>query len=199
MTTQTNTDTTASGITPLEPAEFTRIVEENQKPVFNLCYRMLGDPNEAEDAAQETFWKAYKYYNRYDPTRSLLTWLLSIAAHHCIDQIRKRRMKTISIDLFADELLPDSGLTPEKKSIESNEKNLLRGMLRILTPDDRAAIVMRYWYDFTDEEIGIALHLSISAVKSRLFRARKQIALAWKKSQEESFGEPRRQHEPLSI
>jgi RNA polymerase sigma-70 factor (ECF subfamily) len=196
---QTSLDSSRIEITPLEPAEFTRIVEENQKPVFNLCYRMLGDPNDAEDAAQETFWKAYKNYNKYDPSRSLLTWLLSIAAHHCIDQIRKRRMKTISIDLFADELLPDSGPTPEKASTESEEKNRLRGLLRILAPDDRAAIVMRYWYDFSDEEIGTALKLSVSAVKSRLFRARKQIALVWQKTQGENIGEPRRQHEPLSI
>jgi RNA polymerase sigma-70 factor (ECF subfamily) len=196
---QTSVVSSRIEITPLEPAEFTRIVEENQKPVFNLCYRMLGDPNDAEDAAQETFWKAYKNYNRYDPSRSLLTWLLSIAAHHCIDQIRKRRMKTISIDLFADELLPDSGPTPEKASAESDEKNRLRGLLRILAPDDRAAIVMRYWYDFSDEEIGTALKLSVSAVKSRLFRARKQIALVWQKTQGENIGEPRRQHEPLSI
>lgn len=196
---QTSAENNLLGITPLDPAEFTRIVEENQKPVFNLCYRMLGDPNDAEDAAQETFWKAYKNYSKYDPSRSLLTWLLSIAAHHCIDQIRKRRMKTISIDLFADELLPDSGPTPEKMSAESEEKNRLRGLLRILAPDDRAAIVMRYWYDFSDEEISTTLNLSVSAVKSRLFRARKQIALGWQKSQGENIGEPRRQHEPLSI
>jgi len=196
---QTSVESNLLSITPLEPAEFTRIVEENQKPVFNLCYRMLGDPNDAEDASQETFWKAYKNYNRYDPSRSLLTWLLSIAAHHCIDQIRKRRMKTISIDLFADELLPDTGSTPEKATVESDEKNRLRGLLRILAPDDRAAIVMRYWYDFSDEEIGTCLHLSVSAVKSRLFRARKQVPLAWQKSQGENIGEPRRQHEPLSI
>ena len=120
---QTPIESNLLSITPLDPAEFTRIVEENQKPVFNLCYRMLGDPNDAEDAAQETFWKAYKNYNRYDPSRSLLTWLLSIAAHHCIDQIRKRRMKTISIDLFADELLPDTGATPEKATVELDEKN----------------------------------------------------------------------------
>ena len=127
---QTSVESNLLSITPLEPAEFTRIVEENQKPVFNLCYRMLGDPNDAEDASQETFWKAYKNYNRYDPSRSLLTWLLSIAAHHCIDQIRKRRMKTISIDLFADELLPDTGSTPEKATVESDEKNRLRGLLK---------------------------------------------------------------------
>mgnify|MGYP000984062325 FL=1 len=65
---------------------FTKLVEACQTPVYNLCYRMLGTPTEAEDAAQETFWRAYQAIKRYDPSRSFLTWLLSIAAHYCIDQ-----------------------------------------------------------------------------------------------------------------
>ncbi len=53
---------------------FTRVVEHYQTPVYNLCYRMLGSPQEAEDAAQETFWRAYRNSNRYDPNRSFMTW-----------------------------------------------------------------------------------------------------------------------------
>jgi len=97
----------------IDPTLFTTVVEENHRPVFNLCYRMLGSMEDAEDAAQETFWKAYRNYHRYDPSRSLLTWLLAIAAHHCIDEIRKRRMKTISLDAFTEEILPDLQPLPE--------------------------------------------------------------------------------------
>ena len=75
---------------------FTYIVETYQRPVYNLCYRMLGDPQEAEDAAQETFWRAYQALRRYDQQRSFVTWLLSIAAHYCIDQQRKRRFPIIA-------------------------------------------------------------------------------------------------------
>ena len=67
---------------------FTQLVESYQRPVYNLCYRMLGDPNDAEDAAQETFLRVYKNIKRYDHKRSFSTWLLSIAAHLCIDQIQ---------------------------------------------------------------------------------------------------------------
>ena len=70
---------------------FTWLVETYQRPVFNLCYRMLGNAQDAEDAAQETFLRAYKNLRRYDRSRPFSTWLLSIAAHYCIDQARRRR------------------------------------------------------------------------------------------------------------
>jgi len=68
---------------------FSMLVETYQNPVYNLCYRMLGENTAAEDAAQETFWRAYQNLKFYDPQRSFATWLLSIAAHHCIDLQRK--------------------------------------------------------------------------------------------------------------
>ena len=68
---------------------FTRLVEEYQTHVYNLCYRMLGEPEAAEDAAQETFLRAYQNLRRYDQTRSFATWLLSIGAHYCIDRLRR--------------------------------------------------------------------------------------------------------------
>ena len=77
---------------------FTNLVETYQKPVYNLCYRMLGEAEAAEDAAQETFLKVYQNLARYDRTRSFATWLLSIAAHHCIDRLRRRRFPSVSID-----------------------------------------------------------------------------------------------------
>ena len=68
---------------------FTRLVEKYQRPVYNLCYRMLGNAGDAEDAAQEAFLRAYKSLNRYDQKRPFATWLLSIASHYCIDQPRQ--------------------------------------------------------------------------------------------------------------
>jgi len=81
---------------------FVHLVEIYQTPVYNLCYRMLGSAVEAEDASQETFWRAYQAIDRYDPNRSFITWLLSIAAHHCIDLQRKRQLPTIDLDLATD-------------------------------------------------------------------------------------------------
>ena len=64
---------------------FTKIVETYQNPVYNLCYRMLGERGEAEDAAQEAFLRAYAHLDRYETDRSFRTWVLSIASNHCID------------------------------------------------------------------------------------------------------------------
>ena len=63
---------------------FSRLVEAYQRPVFNLTYRMLGDVEEAEDAAQEAFLRAYSRLNQYDPEMKFSTWLFSIANHYCI-------------------------------------------------------------------------------------------------------------------
>ena len=85
---------------------FTQLVETYQKPVYNLCYRMLGDPLEAEDAAQESFWRAYQALKRYDPQRSFITWLLSIAAHYCIDQQRRKRLPVVPVEILPEEAVP---------------------------------------------------------------------------------------------
>jgi RNA polymerase sigma-70 factor (ECF subfamily) len=155
---------------------FAQLVETYQKPVYNLCYRMLGDGLEAEDAAQESFWRAYQALHRYDPGRSFITWLLSIAAHYCIDQQRRRKLPTFSIDDTNEEILPDNTLHPEKTVSENQRNRTLHRMLNELKPEDRAAIVMRYWYGFSDQEISEALTLTVSAVKSRLHRARLLLA-----------------------
>lgn len=91
---------------------FTRLVERYQNPVYNLCYRMLGDSQEAEDAAQESFWRAYQAIRRYDPERSFATWLLSIAAHYCIDLQRKRRLPVMEMEDWMEEILPDHAPDP---------------------------------------------------------------------------------------
>ena len=159
---------------------FTHLVETYQRPVYNLCYRMLGDPQEAEDAAQETFWRAYQALNRYDMQRSFITWLLSIAAHYCIDQQRRRRLPIIGLELLPEGGAPDPTPDPERKFVRSEEDRLVRSLLSELGPQDRAALVLRYWYDFSDQEIANALSLSVSAVKSRLHRSRQILAQRWK-------------------
>jgi RNA polymerase sigma-70 factor (ECF subfamily) len=154
---------------------FARLVEHYAKPVHNLCYRMLGDPADAEDAAQETFLKAYQKLKSYDPLRSFPTWLLSIGAHHCIDQLRRRRFKLISLD--AVHRRPAGRASqPERQAEHAREQALVQAELAKLRPHERAAIVMHYWYDFSYPEIGAALGLSVSAVKSRMHRARRILA-----------------------
>jgi RNA polymerase sigma-70 factor (ECF subfamily) len=157
---------------------FAQLVYTYQDAVFNLCYRILNDRGEAEDAAQEAFLRAYLNLSRYDSARSFKTWLLTIASNHAIDRIRRRRMQTYSID---DDLLPAFSLSsdepePEDVSIERERSRAMAALLNRLAPDYRAAVVLRYWYDYSYIEIADMLHTTESAIKSRLFRARQMLA-----------------------
>lgn len=155
---------------------FTSLVLQYQNPVYNLCYRMLGNAQEAEDAAQETFWRAFQAIRRYDRNRSFATWLLSIAAHYCIDQQRKKRITTMEIEDWMEEVIPDHNPEPEKQVRENEERQFIQLLLSTLNPQDRAAVILRYWYECSEEEISQVLQLSVSAVKSRLHRARLRLA-----------------------
>jgi RNA polymerase sigma-70 factor (ECF subfamily) len=163
---------------------FTNLVETYQKPVYNLCYRMVGEPEEAEDAAQETFLRAYQNLHRYDPSRSFGTWILSIAAHYCIDRLRKRKFAMFSMDAENEDgssfELPDpASPDPEVESVKQEERDRLHLLLKDLDATDRAAVIMRYWYDFSEVEIAKSLKLTVSAVKSRLHRSRRALAGMW--------------------
>jgi RNA polymerase sigma-70 factor (ECF subfamily) len=182
-----------------DEAAFANIVETYQRPVYNLCYRMLGDPIDAEDAAQETFWRAYQNLKRYDQARSFPTWLLSIAAHYCIDQQRKRRVPILSVDLLPEEDAPDPAPNPERVVGELEESLQMRRLLGKLGTQDRAAVILRYWYEFSEEEIARSLSLTVSAVKSRLHRARKELATSWQETQAMSALPGRRNHESSAI
>lgn len=163
-----------------EQEAFAELVYTFQDAVYNLCYRMLGESGEAEDATQEAFIRAYTKLFRYDMKRSFKTWVLSIASNHCIDRLRKRRMKFMSLD----EPLPsgtalalssdDPG--PEESAVRSEREATIQELLDELSPDYRAAVVLRYWYDYSYAEIAEALETTESAIKSRLFRARQTLA-----------------------
>lgn len=161
-----------------DQSAFEELIILYQNAVYNLTYRMLNDAREAEDAAQETFLRAYRNLGRYDTNRSFKTWLLSIASNYCIDLIRRwRKLSWLSID----DLLPGLEITsfeptPEDVTINRERQGTLQNMLETLAPDYRAAVVMYYWYDMSCQEIAEAVHTSESAIKSRLFRARQMMA-----------------------
>jgi RNA polymerase sigma-70 factor (ECF subfamily) len=170
-----------------DPQAFSELVETYQKPVYNLCYRMLGTAEDAEDASQETFLRAYKSMRRYDNSRPFSTWLLSIAAHYCIDQIRRRRLSIVSIEELPVPDVPDVSPGLETTVSRNEERRRIRKLLDTLAPTDRAAVIMYYWYDFSYDEICQALSLSVSAVKSRLHRARRAMAEEWINQQPETL------------
>jgi RNA polymerase sigma-70 factor (ECF subfamily) len=165
---------------------FGHLVVAYQTPVYNLAYRMLGNTDEAEEAAQEAFLRAYTRLGTYDPERPFRSWLLSIASHYCIDRLRRRRITWLS---FEDEIAaPGESGEPIETRSASNSPNpeaviaqreqeaQIQQLLATLSPTDRAAITLRYWYDCSYEEIADTLDLTVSAVKSRLHRARRGLA-----------------------
>ena len=178
---------------------FSRLVEAYQRPVYNLCYRMLGNAGDAEDAAQETFIRAYKAIGRYDPNRKFSTWLLSIASNYCIDQHRRKKLPSFSMDAFDSPIIPDKAKGMEALIMQDERESEVSALLESLNPKDKAAVVMRYWYDYSYNEIAEALSLSVSAVKSRLHRARKDLAEVWIDSQQDSQAIERKTYEQSTI
>ncbi len=162
-----------------DKAAFGKLIEAFQGPVYNLAYRMLNNSGEAEEAAQEAFVRAWTKLNMYDPKRKFSTWLLSITSNYCIDQIRKRRALLLSID---EPLPPHPALTsdkakgPEAQMASSEQQDLVQGLLQELPEEYRTAVILRYWQEMSYEEIAETTGSTISAIKSRLFRARKQLA-----------------------
>ncbi len=162
---------------------FSKLVMVYQKPVFNVCYRMLGNRGDAEDAAQEAFIRAYLKLDTYDTSRKFSSWLFSIASHHCIDRLRKQRIKLVSWD----DLPPWNWIPgkmseqPETAMLENEQTRELHALLDTLPPDYRAAVVLKYWHEMSYDEIAQTLDTTVSAIKSKLFRARKMMAQAAKK------------------
>ncbi len=160
-------------------ASFGRLIGAYQTPVFNLCYRMLGNADEAEQAAQEAFIRAWTRLDSYNPAHKFSTWLLSIASNYCIDQLRKRRATLFSIDgpLPAHPALTsEQSSGPEAQAVNNERQEYVQELLSRLPDDYRQAVVLRYWYDMSYDEIAIAMETTVSAIKSRLFRARRQLA-----------------------
>ncbi len=158
---------------------FSRLVAAYQSPIYNLCYRMLGNSHDAEEAAQEAFLRAYTRLSSYDPARPFKTWLFSIAHHYCIDRLRRRRLTWLSLD-DEPELQPANwraaGPSPEEQAMRREREANMQDALATLPPKDRSALIMRYWYDLSYEEIAQATASTVSAVKSRLHRARCALA-----------------------
>ena len=125
---------------------FGHLVRAYERPVYNLTYRMLGSPTEAEDAAQETFLRAYNKLASYDPRRKFVNWLLSIASHHCIDRLRRRKRAP---QLSLEEPLPPQWLAsdsepPDQVVDRKRDRERVRMVLETLPPDYRAAVVLRH-------------------------------------------------------
>ncbi len=156
---------------------FARLVDAYKVSIYNLAYRMLGNVSEAEEAAQETFLRAYRQLSTYQLDRRFSTWLLSIASHYCIDRLRRRRFNWVSLDELEPWQWPASHEPrPEETVLRQEKRDEVRQMLDLLPEQYRAAVILRYWYDLSYQEIAEVTDTTVSAVKSRLHRARRMLA-----------------------
>ena len=160
-----------------EQDAFEVLVERYKDAVQNLAYRMLGNMTEAEDVTQEVFVRAYTQLATYKPAHKFSTWLLSIASHLAIDQLRRRRFLALPLeDVPFLEWIADLGTGPEQSALQGEQHDEIQAYLQRLPSKYRAVILLRYWYDLSYEEIATALHLTPALVKARLHRARELLA-----------------------
>ena len=145
------------------------LVLVHQESVFRYAYLLLGDPDDAEDIAQETFMRAWRYLARFDPARPLRPWLLSITSNLASNRRRSTgRYLTALMRAFRDEPPP---ATPEEKSTQRMQAGHLREAVQTLNTADQQVVYLRYFLDLSVAETAEALNIAQGTVKSRLSRA----------------------------
>lgn len=165
---------------------FAELVTRYQSAVYNMAARMLGDPTDAEDAAQEVFVRAWNQLHTFQLDRRFSTWLLSIASHHAIDVLRRRKpsapLDGVALYVQSDEPEPDELV------LRDEQRDMVQGLINALPEKYRAVTLLRYYGDLSYDEIAKATGLSESAVKTQLHRARRMLAGELLKSRTEDFG-----------
>jgi RNA polymerase sigma-70 factor (ECF subfamily) len=145
--------------------------------VARLCRRLLGAGAEAEDARSETFLRAGQALASYDRGRPFRRWLLAIAAHHCLDRLRRRQVEGRLFD--AAELseldLPLAGPTPLGLALVRERREALHTALEALPPAQRAPLVLRYFADLPYDTIAELLGVTSRDVGVLLYRAKARL------------------------
>lgn len=145
-----------------------RLVGEHQQPVFRLAYLLLGDPDEAQDTAQETFIRAYHALDRFDAQRPLRPWLLRIAANLAYNRQRSLRRYLAALKRLAQD---QPHTSPAASQANQGGEQLLGEAVGRLKWQHREAIYLRYFLAMSEVEMADALGIAPGTVKSRLHRA----------------------------
>lgn len=159
---------------------YAQLVDEHAGRIYRLALRMMGNEADAEDVLQETFLSAFKSIDRFEARSSLGTWLYRIASNAALMRLRRREPEQVSVDepLERDDgdLLPrqffDFCCLPEEDLLRDEAWTEMERAIEDLPPSLRGVFVLRDIEGLSTEETAAALDLSISAVKSRLMRAR---------------------------
>ena len=159
--------------------QFTEIVEAYSSIANNIALRMLRNPADAEDAVQEAFISAYRAFPKFKGQSKVSTWLYRIVVNACLMKIRKEqvRSKYLTNTGYDDSMVhnwrdADSPNEPERAALNSELRDVLDKGLSRLTPEIRAAVVLRDVQGFTTEEAATTLDLTVPSLKARLHRGR---------------------------
>lgn len=169
---------------------YTAIMGRYREPIYYLVLKMIRNESDAEDLSIEAFEKAFKKLDQYTPQYAFSTWLFRIATNHCIDFIRKKKLKTTSIDeaISDDEggsyklQVEGKSKDPEEKFIEKQKINLMRDLVTKLDEPYQTLVEMRYFKELSYEEIATERDIPLGTVKAQLFRARALLSELIRKS-----------------
>lgn len=160
---------------------FEEIVRRYQKKVYNTTYRMMGNPEDANDLAQEVFIRVYRNLERFQGKSSFSTWLFTIATNICRDELRKRQRR-VPVQSLSEPIhledgdlereIADESMTPETLSLNREFHDEVQAVIDQLPAEQKEVIVLREIQGFSYEEIADIAGVSLGTVKSRISRAR---------------------------
>lgn len=165
-----------------EEKAFAKLMSRYKDAIYFMLLKMVNNKNDAEDLTIEAFGKAFKNLHQYSPNYAFSTWLFKIATNNCIDFLRKRRGVYVSIENNQENGENDSPVKlrstdpdPEEKLIRIQKAFLMRKIVHRLKPRYRILVELRYFSEFSYEEIAKELNLPLGTVKAQLFRAREML------------------------
>ncbi len=165
-----------------EEKAFARLMSRYKDAIYYMLLKMVNNKSDAEDLTIEAFGKAFKNLYQYSPHYAFSTWLFKIASNNCIDFLRKRKGVVVSIENSQDGNENDQPVRlksidpdPEQKMIRIQRAILLRRIVRLLKPRYRTLVELRYFREYSYEEIARELKLPLGTVKAQLFRAREML------------------------
>lgn len=158
---------------------YAELLSRYKDSIYFMLLKIVNNKDDAEDLTIEAFGKAFKNLHQYSPKYAFSTWLFKIANNNCIDFLRKKRNITVSFDNNPSEIGIDnnisfkaSNLDPEENMIKSQKTVIMRNIVKKLKPRYRNLIELRYFKEYSYEEIATELDLPLGTVKAQLFRAR---------------------------
>lgn len=162
-----------------EEAAFAELLARYRSAIYGLCFRMTRRAEDARDLAQEVFIKVFSLLDRYDETYAFSSWIFRIATNHCIDHLRRNRLRFLSLDGYTDsegdeiELqIPHKGPEPDRILENREAMERLEEVVGDLPPHYKAIILLRHDQELSYEEIATILDLPLGTVKARIHRAR---------------------------